>query len=428
MHVQRSDHISLWDASAVEAKFVNPMNGDLTCDVAIVGGGFTGLSTALHAGEKGIRCHVFEANQIGFGGSGRNAGLVNAGMWLPPADVEQKLGKARGGALIQNLGDAPEYVFSLIERFQIRCEVTRSGTIHAAHAPSGLDDLIRRADTWQALGAPVELLSREQATEVIGTEAFYGGLLDHRAGTINPMGYVRGLARAANAVGAKISTGVHIQTLDRHNGKWTLRTNRGVVTADTVILGTNAYTDTLWPGLKNTFVMINYFQLATKPLGERVHKILPGSQGLWDTGTIMFSLRRDAYERLIIGSMGTVVGGDNGLSRRWAARMLHRLFPDLGPVEFDAAWHGQIAMTPDRLPRIHRLADGVYTPIGYNGRGITTGTIFGKAMAELLAGGQEDELPLPISEPRTITTAPLVSGLYSMAFKANQFWKSLYAP
>ena len=88
MHVQASDHISLWDASAVESKFVNPMNSDLACDVAIVGGGITGLSTALHAGEKGIRCHVFEANQIGFGGSGRNAGLVNAGMWLPPADVE----------------------------------------------------------------------------------------------------------------------------------------------------------------------------------------------------------------------------------------------------------------------------------------------------------------------------------------------------
>ena len=425
MRVQTSDHISLWDASTAEDKFVSPLDGNLNCDVAIVGGGFTGLSTALHAAERGIRCHVFEANQIGFGGSGRNAGLVNAGMWLPPADVEQKLGKVRGGALVRSLGDAPEYVFSLIERFQIRCEVSRSGTIHAAHAPKGLDELRRRADTWQKLGAPVELLSREQATKMIGTDAFHGGLLDHRAGTINPMGYVRGLARAASAAGAAISTGIRIQKLDRQKGRWTLQTDQGVVTADTVILATNAYTDTLWPRLEKTFVMIDYFQIATKPLEERSMKILPGGQGLWDTGAIMLSLRRDAYQRLIIGSMGRVFGGNNGLSVRWAARMLRRLFPDIGNVEFDAAWHGKIAMTPDRLPRIYRLADGLYTPIGYNGRGITTGTIFGKALAGFLAGAQEDELPLPVSEPRTVIGAPIISSLYDVAFKANQFWKSL---
>ena len=222
------------------------------------------------------------------------------------------------------------------------------------------------------LGAPVELLSREQATKMIGTDAFHGGLLDHRAGTINPMGYVRGLARAASAAGAAISTGIRIQKLDRQKGRWTLQTDQGVVTADTVILATNAYTDTLWPRLEKTFVMIDYFQIATKPLEERAMKILPGGQGLWDTGAIMLSLRRDAYQRLIIGSMGGVFGGNNGLSVRWAARMLRRLFPDIGNVEFDAAWHGKIAMTPDRLLRIYRLADGLYTPIGYNGRGITT--------------------------------------------------------
>lgn len=424
MRVQTPDHISLWDASAAEDDFVSPMDGNLATDVAIVGGGFTGLSTALHAAEKGVNCHVFEATRIGFGGSGRNAGLVNAGMWLPPADVERRLGKERGGTLVQRLSDAPEYVFSLIERFQIRCEATRSGTIHAAHAPKGFEDLRRRAETWLELGAPVELLTRERAAEKIGTMAFHGGLLDRRAGTINPMGYVRGLARAAAAAGAAISTGVQVRKLDRRDGKWALETSRGAVTADTVILGTNAYTDTLWPGLRKTFVMIHYFQLATKPLGERIRSILPGGQGLWDTGAIMFSLRRDAFDRLIIGSMGTVVGGDGGLSQRWAARMLARLFPGLGPVEFDAAWHGQIAMTPDHLPRVHRLADGLYTPIGYNGRGITTGTIFGRAMADLLSGGNENDLPLPLSKPRAVATAPFVSGLYELAFRANQAWKS----
>ena len=417
--------ISLWDMSAEERALSSPMDGDCTTDLAIVGGGFTGLSTALHAAERGIDCQVLEAKQIGYGGSGRNVGLVNAGLWLPPQDVRKKLGEERGAALIETLGAAPGYVQSLIERHQIRCEATRTGTIHAAHSPKGYEDLARRAEEWQRLGAPVELLPREQAAAMIGSACFYGGLVDQRAGTINPMGYVRGLARAAQGAGAKIATGVTAKKLRREAGKWVVETDRGSVTAKSVVLGTNAYSDELWPGLNKTFTMIHFFQLATVPLGDRAHSILSGGQGLWDTGPIMFSLRRDAFGRLIIGSMGTVIGGIKGLSRRWAARSLRRLFPDLGPVEFEHGWHGQIAMTPDHLPRIHRPAEGLYTPIGYNGRGITPGTIFGKAMAELLTGGKEEDLPLPITEPHCVTSAPVMSRLYQMAFTANQIAKSI---
>ena len=129
------DKISLWDASAAEEDYLSEMDGDITTELAIVGGGFTGLSTALHAAEKGVEAHVLEARKIGYGGSGRNVGLVNAGLWLPPQDVRDQLGDARGSAFIKLLGDAPEYVFSLIEKHQIRCEATRNGTIHAAHSP-----------------------------------------------------------------------------------------------------------------------------------------------------------------------------------------------------------------------------------------------------------------------------------------------------
>ena len=416
---------SLWDTTAEEADYVSPMTSDVATELAIVGGGYTGLSTALHAAERGIDCHVLEARCIGHGGSGRNAGLVNAGVWLPPQDVRARLGESRGSKLIAELGDAPSYVFSLIERHQIRCEAAQAGTIHAAHSPRGYRDLARRAEEWHRLGAPVELWSREQASEQIGSMAFHGGLFDHRAGTINPMGYVRGLGRAAVAGGANISTGVSAQALRRENGKWIIETDQGTVTANAVVLGTNAYSDGLWPGLKDTFTIIHYFQLATAPLGERVKAILPGGQGLWDTGAIMFSLRRDAFGRLIIGSMGKVVGGNGGLSQRWAVRKLAKWFPELGDVEFEASWHGQLAMTPDHLPRIHRLAEGLYTPIGYNGRGIAPGTVFGKAMADLLVGGKEEDLPLPVTGLRTVPSARFMSRIYQMAFTANQVWKSM---
>lgn len=418
--------ISLWDASAQEQDYQSRFDGESTVDVAIVGGGYTGLSTALHAAQKGLSAHVIEAEKIGFGGSGRNCGLVNAALWVPPQEVRAKLGQTYGPRFLDVFGKGPEYVFSLIEENQIRCEVTKTGTIHAAHAASGFRDLQARHAEWQRLGEPVDLLSRDQVAEKTGTDVFHGGLLDHRAGTINPMAYCRGLARAAVAAGAKISTGLRATKLRRDGSLWKVETTAGIITAKSVVLGTNAYTDTLWPGLNRIFTMIHYFQFATKPMGPNASHILPGRQGVWDTGQIMFNVRRDAYDRLLIGSMGTVIGGrDGGLSNRWARRQIKRLFPSMGPVEFDEAWHGQIAMTPDHLPRIYELDQGLFTAIGYNGRGITTGTLFGRALADLLTGMPRTALPLPITQMATVASAPVMSRLYQTAFTANQVLKSL---
>lgn len=261
------DPISLWNSSATEADYRNEFKSNGLVDVAIVGGGFTGLSTALHASEKGLSCHVLEAESIGYGGSGRNCGLVNAALWLPPQDVRKKLGSIYGPRFIKRFGDGPEYVFSLIEKHQIQCEVTKTGTIHAAHSPNGFAELQGRHAEWQRLGEPVELLNRENVSDMIGTDTFYGGLLDHRAGTINPMGYCRGLARAARGAGAEISTGVRVTKLAKDSERWQVETDKGTLTAKAVVLGTNAYTDELWPDLKRVFSMINYFQFATAPLG-----------------------------------------------------------------------------------------------------------------------------------------------------------------
>ncbi|GAW36762.1 gamma-glutamylputrescine oxidoreductase [Roseovarius sp. A-2] len=421
-----SKAISLWDASAQESDYTAPLDSEEQVDVAIVGAGFTGLSTALHCAEKGLSAHVIEAEQIGYGGSGRNVGLVNAALWLPPQKVKESLGPTYGPRFIKKFGKGPEYVFSLIEKHQIRCEVTRTGTIHAAHGPSGYADLQERHNEWQRLGEPVDLLGRDEVSEMIGTRHFHGGLVDRRCGTINPMGYCRGLARAALGAGAKISTGVRATRLRRDDDLWRVETDSGTLTAKAVILGTNAYTDALWPGLNRTFTMIHYFQLATKPLGPEADYILPGKQGLWDTGQIMFNIRRDAFDRLLIGSMGKVVGTkDNGLSHRWAKKQIARIFPKLGPVEFDEAWTGQIAMTPDHLPRIHQLEANLFTPIGYNGRGITTGTIFGEAMAGLLTGLDPADLPLPMTDLATVPSAPIMSRLYQSAFTAKQIFKAI---
>ena len=424
--MRRGDPVSIWNTTAVETEPSQNSAVEGQVDVAIVGGGFTGLSTALHCVERGLSCHVLEASQIGFGGSGRNVGLVNAAAWLPPQDVRKILGEDDGDRFISHFSRAPDYVFSLIEKYQIQCNATQTGTFHAADGPVGFADLVSRKAEWDRLGEPVDLLSRDEAESYIGSSAFYGALLDRRAGTINPMGYCRGLARVAIAAGALISIGARAKKLQQETGLWRVTTNKGTLMARHVVLGTNAYTDDLWPGLKYSFTKINYFQLATRPLGDRIKHILPQQQGLWDTGKIMFSLRRDDSERLIIGSMGNVMGNQSGgVSHRWAQKKLAHLFPKLGWVDFDEAWQGQIAMTPDHLPHIHKLADNLYSPIGYNGRGITTGTVFGRALADLLTGDSEKKLPVPLLTMRRVGSAPVMSCFYKIAFAANQIIKSL---
>jgi len=424
-YARTASSISLWDITAEQPPPSEPLDGDTHTEVAIVGGGFTGLSTALHLAEAGIDCRVLETGRIGQGGSGRNVGLVNAGLWLPPRQVRDRMGEERGARLIEALGAAPDVVFSLIDKHGMHCEQTRTGTLHAAHSPVGFADLALRHAQWRDLGAPVELLPADEAATRIGSEAFHGALLDHRAGTINPMGYARGLARAAHGAGAQVHTGTRVTRLTRHGERWQLDTPTGSVSARSVVLATNAYTDALWPGLARTVTPIHYFQLATEPLGERATRILPQLQGLWDTGWIMFSLRRDAADRMIIGSMGRIVGGSHGLSERWTRHTLRRLFPTLGEVRFDHRWHGRIAMTADHLPRIHRLAENLYTPIGYNGRGIAPGTLFGRFIAERLSGGRDEDLPMPLSEPRAVTGGSVMARLYGMAFAANQWYRSM---
>lgn len=418
--------ISLWDRSADERPPVADALLPAKVDLAIVGGGYTGLSTALHAAEAGLSAHVIEAHDIGHGGSGRNVGLVNAGVWMPPSAVRATLGPDHGPRFLRRFADGPAMVFDLIERHQIRCEATRTGTIHAAHAPSGLRDLEARWRDWAQMGEPVDLLDADSMAQKLGSRRYKGGLLDHRAGTVNPMGYARGLARAARAAGAGISTALRVTGLEQAGGGWRVKTEGGTLAARAVVLATNAYTDTLWPGLQQSFTPIWYFQLATEPLGERVAGILPEGQGVWDTAPVMRSIRRDGAGRLIIGSMGRVHGDTaRGLSQRWARRELARMFPDLGPVRFEQAWDGQIAMTPDHLPRIHELAPGLYTPIGYNGRGITTGTIFGQAIAGLLRGDSAADLPLPFTSVAPVASAPLMRRVYALGFAAQQVLRSL---
>ncbi|MEX6504872.1 NAD(P)/FAD-dependent oxidoreductase [Jiella sp. M17.18] len=391
----------LWERTAPPAPATGRLDGARTADVAVVGAGFTGLSAALHLAEAGARAIVLEAAGIGFGGSGRNVGLVNAGMWVMPDDVPGTLGPVHGERLLTLLGEAPRAVFDLIDRHVIACEATRSGTLHCGVGDAGKAELAERARQWQARGADVALLGPADAAAMTGSPAYSAALLDRRAGTLQPLAYARGLARAAITAGAEIFTGSPVAAVTRAGTGWRIETPGGSVTADWIVVASNAYTTAPWPEIRQEIVHLPYFNIATRPLSSNlVRSILPERQGAWDTKEVLSSFRLDQAGRLIIGSVGALRGTGAALHRRWAMHSLKRLFPQLGDVEFEAEWYGKIGMTADSLPKFHRLGDRIVSFSGYNGRGIAPGTVFGQALAELVLGTtSEDDLPLPLTQP-----------------------------
>lgn len=391
----------LWEQSAPIAPATSCLDEQISADVVVIGAGFTGLSAALHLREMNIDVAVLEAHEVGFGGSGRNVGLVNAGLWLRPAEVIRRLGEDLGARLIGQLADAPALVFDLITRYGIECEAVRNGTLHCAVGQAGYREIEERAGQWQARGAPVELLDAAATEERVGSSAYRGSLLDRRAGTIQPLAYVRGLAAAASKSGARIFTQTSVTRVVEERGRWRLDAGRACVRAEWVIVATNAYSSPPWRVLRNELVGLPYFNFATRPLSTRERaRILPERQGVWDTKRILSSFRSDAAGRLIFGSVGALRGTGTAVHRSWSRRELTRLFPALENVEFEHEWYGRIGMTVDAIPRFHRLARNTVSISGYNGRGIAPGTSFGRNLAQLVAGNiAPKDLPIPTSAP-----------------------------
>ncbi len=405
--------INLWHCTAAEPIDATPLESNVIADVVIVGGGFTGCSAALHLAEAGVNAHLLEAQTIGHGGSGRNVGLVNAGLWMPPDQVEHALGRDSGQRLNQMLAGAPDLVFDLIARHGIDCESTRSGTLHCAHSAGAVAGLQSRYRQQLARRAPVQFLDAAESRRAIGSDAFHGALFDPRAGTIQPLSFVRGLARAARAAGATLYEHSPANRFKHESGVWRVGTPRGTIAARYLIQATDSYEcRSKQPA---TMTPIHYFQCATAPLStELLAKILPRRQGCWDTAMVMSSFRLDRAGRMIIGAVGNLDGLSAGIHRHWAARKLAGLFPELPGQRFEYSWTGRIGMSADHLPKVVALGPRGIAIYGYSGRGIGPGSVFGKAAAAWACGDDGAAFPVPIAPPHVDPFAPCKQYFYGV--------------
>ena len=344
---------------------------------------------------------ALEAIEIGFGAAGRNVGYVNAGMWIMPSAMLQALGPEYGERALTLLGNSPSAVWETIDKYGIDCDPVRNGTLYCAVNRAGLDEIAERERQWRARGAPVHALSAKETARRLGSDAYLGSLLDLRAGTIQPLAYARGLARAAIAAGAVIHTQSPVRSAERTGGAWTLQAGGGTVTANWVAVTTDAYGGPPWPQTRREQILLPYFNFATAPLSAELQAaILPGREGCWDTRKIMSYFRFDRDGRLMFGSVGALRGTGLAVHRAWAKRALKKTFPRVGDAAFEHQWYGMIGMTKDSVPRFHRLDENVVAFCGYNGRGIGTGTVFGRALADHMLGRiAAKDLPLPVTRP-----------------------------
>jgi sarcosine oxidase len=378
---------SLWAETAAPQPACAPLAGEHRVDVAVVGAGFTGLSAALHLAAGGRSVAVLEAVQPGWGASGRNGGQVNPGWKLLPDDVEARYGREHGQRINAMANAACDLVFDLIDEHAIDCEAVRPGYVQGAQSRRGVALLESWTRQWSARGAPVELLSRHETVELLGTEAYLRALLDARGGNIQPLSYVRGLARAALTAGAHIHGDSQALSLRAHASGWNLATPEGSLLADQVLICTNGYTGPLWPGLRAVLVPVPSFVAATEPLDDgRLATILPGRHAVSETRRVQVYYRLDRHGRFVIGGRGHLFDDAQSGDVSHVHAEACRLFPGLAGVKWQFHWGGYTAMTLSHAPKLMKLAPGLHAGLGFNGRGVAMATMMGKQLAMAVAG------------------------------------------
>ena len=405
---------NLYHDTAEPAMPAPALDRDLKTDVAVIGGGITGLSTALHLAEQGASVAVLEAEQPGWGASGRNGGQVNPGLKPDPDQVERDFGSDLGARMNTFAGAAPACVFDLIERHGIRCDARRNGTLRAAVRPKHAAGVRATAEQFARRGAPVELLQGPELEQATGTARYQIAMLDRRGGDVNPLSFVRGLARAAQSAGAAVHGGTRALGMHRSGAEWTVKTAAGSVTAPHVVLATNGYTDDLWPNLRRSVVPLFGAIAATAVLPEQIARgIMPSRAVLYESGAITVYYRVDAGGRLLLGGRGPMreIAATSAIPHLLA--YARTLWPFLGDTPWTHAWGGRLAMTQDHYPHIHEPAEGVLICLGYNGRGVAMSTAMGARLARRILSPAA-EFPMPVTGIKAIA----LHALWPLAVKA----------
>jgi gamma-glutamylputrescine oxidase len=381
-----ASYYALNDAWATRA----PLRGEVTCDVAVLGGGIAGCSAALHLAKRGYKVALLEARHIGYGASGRSGGQTIFGLAVGQQKLEREVGREDAHRLFDLSIEALNLTQSLIQQYAIDCDY-RPNQLHVAVKPRHVRELEQWArELREDYGyASMQLLNRDELKDHVRSDRYLGGLLDPRSGHLQPLKYTQGLARAAEGAGAVLYENSEVLRYEAGR-EVRVHTAEGSVRCAHLVLCGNAYIGAVAPTLSRRILGVGTYIIATEPLGEeRARNLLPSNAAVADVNWILDYFRRSQDHRLLFGGR---VSYSSVQPPRLAESMLRRMvrvFPSLSDVNVAHAWGGYLDITLSRAPDFGRLAPNVYYLQGFSGHGVALAGLAGELASEAIAGTAE---------------------------------------
>ncbi len=406
---------SVWLETAPPCPDAPPLKGEINVDVAVVGAGYTGASTALHLAEQGKNVALLDAREPGWGASGRSAGWLSPHWFFdcPPEAVVKRLGeKGRrlNGLVIET---ARDLIPALVQRYNFNCDYQATGHVHSSLGLRKQKELETEAQQWAEYGARTSVMDAAQISECVPSGRYKCAIRFGDAGLVNPLAYVRELARAAQDQGAKLHGQSPVEKVEQAGDRWRLTTPTGSVLADQVLLSTNAYEQGLWPKLSKSFARWTVAFVSTDPLPDKGAHLLPRDGGFIDLDyTNMLSLRVDRDGRL--GTSTSALMRPNADPAKVAAaftRKFKRIFPGEPLPPWRYVHTGHTAMNPAIVPRLYSLAPGLYAANAYNANGIILATLMGREVAGLMTTGDAEACAYPVNDLKPMRGAGAMAAL-----------------
>ena len=383
------DATSYYQATATPSPSHPPLAGDISTDVCVIGAGYTGLSAALELAQAGYRVVVLEAQEVGYGASGRNGGQICTGFSSGQGKIEAQIGKDDARKCFALAEDSKQLLKDRIARHSIDCDL-KWGYLHAIPKPGQFSELTSWKAELDELGyTDTQIYTKTELEERLGTRIYHGALREGGAGHFHPLNYCLGLARAAVESGVVIHERSPVFEVDTGASPWA-KTARGTVRARFMVIAGNAYLGRTVPKLYGKVMPVSSYIIATEPLGEnRAKALIRDGEAVANTNFIVDYYRITGDTRMLFGGRASYSTLEPPNLGSYMRPRMTSVFPQLRDVKIDYAWGGYIAITNNRIPDCGRLSPTVYYAHGYSGQGVALAGIYGKLMAEAIRGQAE---------------------------------------
>jgi glycine/D-amino acid oxidase-like deaminating enzyme len=353
-------------------------------DLAIVGAGITGLTTAIFTAKAGVNVTIIDKNQVGYGASTRNGGQTLAGLKLSPGALLKQYGKEKAVAFYRETLKAIDGLEQFLKEHKIDCDFSRAGGLWAACTPghykgfAAAQTLLK--DCYQH---ETHLISQQNLREELGTDYYLGGLLDPLSGGLNPAKYVQGLMRVALESGVKIVEKTELIGIYRQGSGFALDTSQGRIITHKIAVATNGYTPDFLRAIRRRIIPIGSYIIATEQLDEsQAKELIINNRLVFDSKKYLHYFRVHD-RRLIFGGRASYVEIDPMLSKKRMVPQMQTIFPQLQKVEIEYSWVGYVGFTFDQMPHLGQIGD-IYYSMGYCGHGVANAFHFGRNLADLI--------------------------------------------